>query len=157
MAYLDKKKDVVCKAKWRKEHPELYRKASSNYTKRNQEKAREKSRRWNRNNPEKLLLSSAKRRAKDRGLEITIDVSDIVIPDVCPILGITIITGSNNGKQKDSSPSLDRIDNTKGYIKGNVWVISWRANKIKSNSSLEELEKMVIALRSKLKGEINSS
>ena len=141
MAYLDKKKDVVCKAKWRKEHPELYRKASSNYTKRNQEKAREKSRRWNRNNPEKLLLSSAKRRAKDRGLEITIDVSDIVIPDVCPILGITIITGSN----------------TKGYIKGNVWVISWRANKIKSNSSLEELEKMVIALRSKLKGEINSS
>lgn len=38
-----------------------------------------------------------------------------------------------------SSPSLDRIDNRMGYVPGNVWVISWKANRMKSDASMEEL------------------
>jgi len=91
---------------------------------------------------EKRLLSDAKRRAKRNGLEFDLTVDDIVIPEVCPVLGIPIhrdceMTARNN------SPSLDRIDNSKGYVKGNVRVISWRANAIKRDSTIEELKKII--------------
>ena len=39
------------------------------------------------------------------------------------------------------TPSLDRIDPTKGYIKGNVWVITKRANTMKNSATREELLK----------------
>lgn len=91
----------------------------------------------NKNN-EKTLLSQAKYRARKRGLEFNIDLSDIVIPDNCPLTGIPIVRGM--GKKKGwSSPSLDRVDITKGYIKGNVAVISDLANTMKNSATLEEL------------------
>lgn len=49
---------------------------------------------------------------------------------------------------EDGSPSLDRVDNTRGYVPGNVLVISWKANQIKSNATLAELESIVAWLRS---------
>lgn len=89
-------------------------------------------------NPIAVLLGSAKRRCKKRNIEFAIDHSDIVIPDVCPVLGIPL--NPAKGCQTHNSPSLDRIDPSKGYVKGNVWVISWRANSIKSDASLYDLE-----------------
>ena len=144
MAYIDKQKDAECKARYQKANPEKHRKAALDYAKRNPDKVRAKQRKWMDNNPEKVILSHAKTRAKKKGIEFTIDSTDVVIPDVCPILGITLQMG---GTDYNNSPSLDRIDSTKGYIKGNVWVISWRANRIKSDSTLEELEKIVAALK----------
>jgi hypothetical protein len=91
------------------------------------------------------LLKAARYRAKKAGIEFSIIVEDITIPDLCPILGIPLEKG--NGRPTDNSPNIDRIDCTKGYIKGNVWVISHRANRIKNDASLEELEKIVAALR----------
>lgn len=91
-----------------------------------------------RKSPEKMMLSNAKTRAKLRNLEINIDLTDIVIPEYCPILGIKITPFSNNGH----SPSLDRINNTKGYIKGNVHVISRRANMLKSDSDFNDIKKL---------------
>ncbi len=87
------------------------------------------------------MHQAAKHRAKARGLEFDIEVSDIVIPEICPVLGIPL--SLTNGKNVGSSPSLDRIDNNKGYIKGNIQVLSWRANKIKSDATLEELKALV--------------
>ena len=52
--------------------------------------------------------------------------------------------------KSDNSYSLDRIDSNKGYIKGNVWIISNRANTIKNNASLEELELLMSNLKKKL-------
>ena len=72
------------------------------------------------------------------------ELSDIVIPDVCPVLGIKLDCAA--GLKADALPSLDRIDSSKGYIKGNVWVISWRANQLKRDSSLGELRMLVAAL-----------
>lgn len=87
---------------------------------------------------EKVLLSQAKTRAKSKQLDFDIDVTDLVVPTICPLLKIPIIIGRN--KATKNSPSVDRIDSTKGYVKGNVWIISHRANSIKNDASLEELQ-----------------
>lgn len=97
---------------------------------------------WRIKNPEKYILQSAKSRAKARYLEFNITLEDIVIPSHCPVLGIPIIIQAGKGASYNS-PSLDRIDNRFGYVKGNVQVISWRANNLKSDGSLEEFKKLV--------------
>lgn len=87
------------------------------------------------------MWKSAKISAKRRNLEFTIEPEDIIIPKLCPILGLKLqIDGDTNGRM-DITPSIDRIDNNKGYVKGNIQIISWRANMIKTNATLEELEK----------------
>ena len=94
--------------------------------------------------PRKKLLYAARKRAKQNGLECTITVDDIVIPDICPALGIKlearIGAGRQNREDIGNSPSLDRIDNSKGYIPGNVAVISLRANMIKTDATAAELK-----------------
>ncbi len=88
-----------------------------------------------------------KRNAKRRGLDFNLEPSDIVIPNKCPILGIPITV--RNGKIKPTSASVDRIDSTKGYTKGNVHVISYRANVLKNNATVEELEAIVKYIKEK--------
>ncbi len=69
---------------------------------------------------------------------------DVIIPSHCPVLGIELDPLAKN--KADNLPTFDRIDNAKGYVKGNVWVISWRANRLKWNSTLDELRSLVRAL-----------
>lgn len=97
---------------------------------------------------ERFIWHSAKRRARERGLKFTIEVADIVIPELCPVFKTPLVFGDRG--MTDDSPSIDRIDNAKGYEKGNVWVISYHANRLKSDASLKELETLVGALRSKV-------
>lgn len=152
-----------------KENPEWLAKQAASQKKwyeNNQDKVKENSRRqykrtvesgesllypsnWRKNNPEKHMLRCSKTRAKKMGMEFNLSLEDIVIPTHCPLLGIELVNnlGSNNGRQ-ENSPSLDRIDSSKGYIKGNVWVVSWRANRIKNNASTSELELIVNKLKS---------
>ena len=89
-----------------------------------------------------ILLNKAKNRAKKKGLEFNIDVSDVVIPKICPVLGIDIITDLQ-GRYTHNSPSIDRIDNDKGYVKGNVRVISHRANHLKGNGTVAEMRLII--------------
>lgn len=93
----------------------------------------------------KHLLNNAKIRAKLKGIDINITKEDIILPEYCPLLNIPIIISKNF--LTDNSPNLDRIDNNKGYIKGNVWVISKKANTIKSNANIEELELLLNNLK----------
>ena len=74
-------------------------------------------------------------------------MDDVVIPDVCPCLGTPIVPGEEGGIE--NSPSVDRIDPSKGYVKDNVWVISYRANRIKNDSTFEELEKVFNAVKAR--------
>jgi len=99
---------------------------------------------YSQKNPQKILLLSAKHRSIKKGVPCTIIEEDIHIPAVCPVLGIPIEKRFNADGKKGAypnSPSLDRIDNLKGYEKGNVQVISSKANSMKNSASPEELLK----------------
>ena len=90
---------------------------------------------------EKYLLYGATRRAKEKGLDFTIELSDIVIPELCPYLKEPFqLTNRRRGEDRTNWPSLDRIDNDKGYIKGNIEVISHLANTMKGKASLMQLK-----------------
>ncbi len=104
--------------------------------------------------PEWLMrqrLSTAKTRAKQKGLafDLTLEYLISIIPEdhKCPVFGTDF---DFTGEDEDRIPSLDRIDNDKGYVQGNVWLISWRANNVKKDSSLNELKMLVEAIESKL-------
>lgn len=91
--------------------------------------------------PEKKMLRRAKSRAKERGREFSIELSDIHIPTHCPILGIELVVHKGRSGGNPNSPALDRVDNNLGYVKGNVMVVSHRANMMKVDASPEELLK----------------
>lgn len=95
-------------------------------------------------NVKKYLLKGAKMRAKKSGLLFEITASDFEVPFTCPLLGYILIP--SRGLIAPNSPSLDRKDPRKGYVRGNVWVISYRANMAKSNLTLEELQMLVANL-----------
>ena len=92
----------------------------------------------------KLLWQQLKASAKKRNIPFSLipnDIDEIGIPITCPILGMPLFF--HKERVKDDSISFDRIDSTKGYEKGNVVVVSYRANKIKTDATLDELKKIV--------------
>jgi len=92
-------------------------------------------------NPKNRMVNSARERAQMLGLPFNITVEDIDVPTICPVLGIQMMVGRY--ADRDSSPSLDRIIPELGYVRGNVAVISFRANRIKSDGDITELEKVL--------------
>jgi len=102
---------------------------------------------YRKSNPANILLARAKNRAKREGIEFDITLKDIVIPTHCPVLNIVLEIGEPNAP---NAPSLDRIDNTKGYIRGNVCVISWRANHLKNSLTLQQAKQIVAYMEEKL-------
>jgi len=94
-----------------------------------------------RKNPASYMLWNIKSRAKKRGIPFDLTIDDIQIPERCPILGIKLEMGT--GSPSPNSPSLDRINPEYGYVRGNVQVISHRANTIKSDATLTELRLIV--------------
>jgi hypothetical protein len=104
---------------------------------------REYCRAWSRRQAlEYHLYRNAKKRAASAGVPITISLSDIVVPDVCPVLGIPLMRAAGSVCGTDNSPSLDRIVPELGYVPGNIAVISSRANMIKSTGTAEEHRKV---------------
>lgn len=99
---------------------------------------------WHLNNPrntEQKLWYAARKRAKNNNLKCTITKEDIIIPKTCPYLGITLQIDNRKRKTiRDAWPTLDRIDNTKGYTPDNIEVISWLANTMKNKASISQLK-----------------
>jgi hypothetical protein len=89
------------------------------------------------------MLIRAKSRAKAKGLECTITADDIKAAwpedNRCPVFGTELVRNLGSQHASPDSPSLDRIDNRKGYVPGNVWVISLLANGTKQDLTPEEL------------------
>lgn len=100
--------------------------------------------------PERHLIRYARYRAKKNKLAFNISIKDIHVPKKCPVLGIPIFRNTRKNKAAgDNSPSLDRTNPKLGYIRGNVDVISWRANSLKKNGTLEEFKKIIKYLKRK--------
>ncbi len=141
----------------------------SRYAKENKEKVNAKNKRVRESNPERTkewqkknyannkanwtpiskeyaMLKAAKTRAKAKGLEYNITAEDVVIPEFCPVFP-HIKLRIDNTKSEFDSPTLDRIDASKGYVKGNVAVISHLANTIKSVGNAEQHEQIAKWLR----------
>lgn len=85
-----------------------------------------------------MMFYDARKRAHKLNLPFDIEPEDIRIPDVCPVLGITLNSGA-----RDSAASLDRILPEKGYVRGNICVISFRANRLKSDATADELRRVL--------------
>lgn len=92
-------------------------------------------------NPHNYICAAARRRARMLGQEFDITWRDIIIPDKCPILGIPLFF--TPGKNSANSPSLDRVNNDRGYTKDNIQVISYEANRMKSDHTIETLERVL--------------
>lgn len=99
----------------------------------NKEQVLTRQRERRENNPEWRLWRSAKNSSKRKGLNFSIEISDIVISEYCPILKVPMI------QYTPYCPSIDRIDNSKGYEKNNIQIISKKANIMKNNATKEEL------------------
>lgn len=84
--------------------------------------------------PQYTMFYDARKRATKFGVPFGIEPEDIHVPDVCPVLGLRL-----NAGDRESAASLDRIRPELGYVKGNIRVISFRANRLKSDATPEEL------------------
>ena len=115
-----------------------YKEYQKEYYKNNKEKMDKRAIIWQTAHPESIMISSAKSRSKKNGLTCSITAKDIHIPERCPYLGVFLERGVGRGGS-DNSPSLDRIDISKGYIPGNIQVISNKANRIKTDATADEL------------------
>lgn len=110
------------------------------YREKNIDKMRQQSADYKKNNPEKFWLTQIKTRAKKRNLEFNLTEEDFVVPDICPVLSIPLVRAE--GRVTDCSPTMDRIVPELGYVKGNVIIVSWLANRIKNNADIETLCKV---------------
>jgi len=92
----------------------------------------------------RTIAHGRKKDAKNRGIEFSIEIKKLLkeLPENCPVLNIPLSWGVRKGSKgnKENSPSLDRFDTTKGYVYGNVYWMSFKANTIKSNATTSEVE-----------------
>lgn len=95
-------------------------------------------------------VSRAKKRAELCGVPFDITVTDIenIMTDTCPIFG-TEFKFIGNKTSKGDSPSLDKVDPIKGYVVGNIEIISMKANVIKQNATSTEIFKVAEWLKTK--------
>lgn len=102
--------------------------------------------RWKTKHYDSFLLDQTRSSARRHGKEFNLTKDDLAIPPFCPILGIPLFR--TPGKRTDNTPSVDRTDNSVGYVKGNVRVISWRANQLKRDATVQELEALLAYMKS---------
>ena len=98
-----------------------------------------------RSNPCVKIFAAKKYSAKLNNIEFTITKEDVIWNEYCPALGVKLDydrVSSRKSGMKPNSPSFDRIDPNKGYIPGNVVIMSAKANTIKSNATPEELNRV---------------
>ena len=91
-------------------------------------------------------FTNVRSRARRAGIPFDLALEDVFVPDFCPVLGIRLVWTGRAGAE--DNPSLDRLVPQKGYVKGNVAVISRRANRIKNDGTRAEHERIVEWLRS---------
>jgi len=135
-----KKCDNERQALRRKEKPQELKEYGKEYRKKNFENLEHRL---------QCLLNASRARAKAKDREHTLtkqDLLDLFPKDnKCPVFGFAL---EWNGEGfRETSPSIDRIDSSKGYTKENIQIISWKANRIKGYASVEDLEILLSYLK----------
>jgi hypothetical protein len=129
--------------RWYLEHKNYVKKKVKKYRAENIDKIQAQKLQARANNPAKHILDMKRSECRKFGVEFSVSLSDITpLPKFCPVLGIEL-DYMVAGRPADHSPSLDRTNNDLGYVHGNVRIISNRANRIKSDGTLEEHIKIV--------------
>lgn len=96
------------------------------------------------NDPSFALMDAARTRAKKHNVPYALTAEDIrpLLVDVCPVLGIPLKRNKGNGAPSDNSPTIDRIIPSRGYVPGNIIVVSKLANQIKSSATPDQISKV---------------
>lgn len=107
-------------------------------------KTRESNKRNNRKiqNPSLFIWKNLQKKCKKNKIDFNLDVDDIIIPKICPVLKIPILLIGNPTKCPNLAV-IDRIDNNQGYVKNNICVISNKANWLKKHGSLEDFKQIL--------------
>lgn len=130
-----KARQSVSAKKWRDAHPDKARAWC------NSEAGKLYISQWNKTDGRmKRWLSQAKARAKRNGLEFNLTLDDLIVPELCPVFGIPLIFSD---RVTDNTPTIDRVDSSRGYTQDNIQIISSRANRLKNNATLTELTQLV--------------
>ena len=103
------------------------------------------ARQYRLNNPEHILLRRTKNRAKKLGRDFNLTLEDVKIPERCPIFKTKFVYGDRR-----LCASIDRIDNNKGYVKGNIQIISMRANRMKGDNTIKDFELLLKYMKKKI-------
>lgn len=160
----NKEKIADLNRRWREENKDRIKEMNTTWYQRNKEKVILRQREYYKANRDAIIkkqtaslrlrtqkywysfvLHEARRRAKKLGVEFDLTKEDIKnIPLVCEVFKTPLIGHWRDGKGRaDNKPTLDRINSAGGYTKDNVRIISWRANRLKSDGTLAELEQIV--------------
>ena len=125
---------------WAKDNPDKVKANKKRYRDKLKESGLSSAadRRWMETNPEKCILRSSRSGAKARGIVHELTIDDIVLPACCPVFGVPFDLTKGKGRN-DFSPSVDRIDNSKGYTRDNIQIISTLANSMKNKATKEQL------------------
>lgn len=130
--------DPVKRREWYLKRREYYLEQNKEWRNKNKQKRKEQAAKTHKerkiNFPELYLWKYAKARSSYDKLPFDLKPQDIVIPKVCPYFKTEF-----SMKDKQLAASLDRIDSSKGYTKDNIQVISYRANKMKNDATIEQL------------------
>ena len=145
-----KKANQESAKRYRERNPEKAKQASKNWHDKNVSRVYEKRAENRKKNHLLWLYREAKARARKRNVEFDIQYEDIPERgEKCPLLGVPFDEPTGNATPYRAS--LDRVDPKKGYVKGNVWWVSYRANLIKNDGTAEEHMMIAIAMMEKLK------
>jgi len=145
----NKEKVKKIAATYRKNNKDIIKERKAKYYYDNRIKEREKRLIYRKDNIKKIMFLEAKKRAIKKNIEFTITLDDIILNDICPLLNIEM--GVYNNTASGNSYSLDRILLNKGYVKGNIQVISHKANTSKNNLSIDEYSLIVVNLEKIIK------
>ncbi len=154
-AYNEKNRDkhIATSKAWVAKHQDRVKQNNANWHARNRDRrivdARENYYRRNRDHPMSGMVDRARARAKLLGVPFDLSYDDIMIPNVCPVLGIPMFFRAGKKGPCMNSPSLDRFDPKGGYTKANVVVISHRANTLKNNATVDEIANVLAYMRSR--------
>lgn len=135
------------------EHPEWKRESGKQWARKKRaalgkEGRAAQARKWKDADPVGYMLHHAEGRARSQGIPFNLTREDLVMPDVCPVLGLPFEWGVGQmGWRNMRAPSLDKIKPQLGYVSGNVRIISNRANHLKSNGTISEFEAVIAYMK----------